>query len=92
MSISGNTTHNDIIGNDSGSRTDEESLLTSDDDDDDDDERREERTTDDDLLRTTDDDDAGGIAQARNLFSLSPMKRKVKLRDDYLFLKNLLRF
>ena len=72
------TTNNDTMGNDSGSRTDEESLLTSDDDDiDDDDERREERTTDDDLLRTTDDDDAGGLAQAKHPFSLSPTKRKV---------------
>jgi hypothetical protein len=86
----------DVIGHDSGSRTDEESLLTSDDDDvdeddddddDDDDDRREERTTDDDLLRTTDDDDGcgggGGIVDpTRNSFTLSPTKRKVIENND----------
>ncbi|CAF0749532.1 unnamed protein product [Rotaria sordida] len=76
-----NNNPNDIIENDSGSRTDEESLLTTDDEDDD--ERREERTTDDDLLRTTDDDDAaGGIAQARNSFSLSSTKRIESLTSE----------
>ncbi|CAF3495122.1 unnamed protein product [Rotaria sp. Silwood1] len=76
---------NDIIENDSGSRTDEESLLTSDDDEDDD-ERHEERTTDDDLLRTTDDDDGGGggngTAQAINSFSLSSTKRIEPLTSE----------
>ena len=82
--MNGNSTktNDDVIGHDSGSRTDEESLLTSDDDEDeDDDDRREERTTDDDLLRTTDDDDGGGaVAPTKTNFSVSPTKRKVKRR------------
>jgi len=85
-SMNGNSTktNDDVIGHDSGSRTDEESLLTSDDDEDeDDDDRREERTTDDDLLRTTDDDDGGGaVAPTKTNFSVSPTKRKAPLANE----------